>query len=564
MRPRPILKMLSTALVGVSLWALPAGAQVFRVGAGASSLYDAQGGSFEMQSQKRKLSLGLGVVDGKLRLGVQMKTRFHGYDLTAGDDTVRFRMPTDIFNSGHYFLGRGVGLAGKWHKANFYAFGGATSDMFATPFLHVASANQAVGVLFFDVPLSERVQFFSRNAVSRQQTSIQGISWKRSKKTEMALAGGMGANQPYLTASFQTDRDWITVKASYVVAGDQFRRVAADSPLQPEVDQENIVVTLRPKPSFSLSLGHQNLLQPAYKNNPAVRATVNEISGGGNLKGFRLGGALFQSESAGRETLGQSFWGGRRIGRRFDVGVNYFRSQSGQEAPSSSMSVNLRQIISTRLEVLEVVTRSNGQTTAAFGGQFTSNRLTVGVDYQTVYVPFLAQPFKQALTFRVRVRPFGNVELNAQTYLAADGRVRYTTSGQTFLYRASGLQVGDSPRGTVMAKNIVRGHVVDESERPVAGAALEIDKELVLTDSTGSFFLRTKKAKEMPLKVLGDQFLTPGYFEVVSAPAMVESQREELAGEVTIVVRRVSRASRSREGETTVSSSAAGKKNGGQ
>ena len=111
-----------------------------------------------------------------------------------------------------------------------------------------------------------------------------------------------------------------------------------------------------------------------------------------------------------------------------------------------------------------MVSRSNGQTTAAFGGQFTSNRLTVGVDYQTVYVPFFAQPFKQALTFHVRFRPFGNVELNAQTYLAPDGRVRYTTSGQTFLYRASGLQVGDSPRGTVMAKNIVRGHVLDESE----------------------------------------------------------------------------------------------------
>jgi hypothetical protein len=102
---------------------------------------------------------------------------------------------------------------------------------------------------------------------------------------------------------------------------------------------------------------------------------------------------------------------------------------------------------------------------------------------------------------------------------------------------------------------------VDESEHPVAGAALEIDKELVLTDSTGGFFLRTKKAKELPLKVLADQFLSPGFFEVVSAPATVKSDREELAGEVTIVVRRVSRP---REAEAVVSSSAAGKKSGGQ
>ena len=112
-----------------------------------------------------------------------------------------------------------------------------------------------------------------------------------------------------------------------------------------------------------------------------------------------------------------------------------------------------------------------------------------------------------------------------------------------------------------MAKNIVRGHVVDEADRPIAGAALEIDKELVLTDSTGGFFLRTKKAREVALKVLADQFLTPGLFEVVSAPATVQSEREEIAEEVTIVVRRVSRP---RDGESVASSSSAGRKTGGQ
>lgn len=112
-----------------------------------------------------------------------------------------------------------------------------------------------------------------------------------------------------------------------------------------------------------------------------------------------------------------------------------------------------------------------------------------------------------------------------------------------------------------MAKNIVRGHVVDESEHPIAGAALEIDKDLVLTDSTGSFFLRTKKAKEVPLRVLGDRFLTPGYFEVVSAPATVHAEREEVAGEVTIVVRRVSRPG---SVGPVASSSADSRKSGGQ
>lgn len=204
MRPRP-RTMLTMALVGACLWALPAGAQVFKIGAGSSSLYDAEGGSFEMKSHKYSVSLGVGEVGGKLRLGALLKTRFHHYDVTAGDDTIRFRMPTDIFDGGHYFLGRGVGLSGKWHGAKLYAFGGATSDLFATPFLHVASANQPLGLLFLDVPLSERVQFFSRNVVSRRQTFIQGLSWKPSKKTEAAFAGG-GRGQPALPCRKLPDR----------------------------------------------------------------------------------------------------------------------------------------------------------------------------------------------------------------------------------------------------------------------------------------------------------------------------------------------------------------------
>ena len=83
----------------------------------------------------------------------------------------------------------------------------------------------------------------------------------------------------------------------------------------------------------------------------------------------------------------------------------------------------------------------------------------------------------------------------------------------------------------------------------------------MLTDSTGGFFLRTKKAKEMSLKVLSDQFITPGFFEVVSAPGAVKADREELAGEVIIIVRRVSRP---KGAETVASQGASGRKTGGQ
>ena len=85
----------------------------------------------------------------------------------------------------------------------------------------------------------------------------------------------------------------------------------------------------------------------------------------------------------------------------------------------------------------------------------------------------------------------------------------------------------------------------------------------MLTDSTGGFFLRTKKAKEMSLKVLSDQFITPGFFEVVSAPGTVKADREELAGEVIIIII-VRRVSRPKGAETVASQGASGRKTGGQ
>ncbi|MGH9581288.1 MAG: SPOR domain-containing protein, partial [Terriglobales bacterium] len=197
-----------------------------------------------------------------------------------------------------------------------------------------------------------------------------------------------------------------------------------------------------------------------------------------------------------------------------------------------------REVISPRLDLLQLVTYSNGQATVSFGGNFNTNRLSVGVDYQTVYVPFLASAFKQALMLRIRFRPFGNLELSTQTYVAPDGRLRYTAAGNTFLYRYQGLVTGERNAPFNLPRHMARGRVVDETGDPIRGAALRIDRHDVFTDASGQFFVRLAKAREYPVEVLVDEFLVPGYFEVVDAPASVRADAEERAPEITIVVRR--------------------------
>ena len=84
-----------------------------------------------------------------------------------------------------------------------------------------------------------------------------------------------------------------------------------------------------------------------------------------------------------------------------------------------------------------------------------------------------------------------------------------------------------------------RGRVVDPAGAPVAGAALMVGKNLVFSDSTGTFLVRLKSAGELPLQVSLDDFTAPGAFAVVSAPPTVRVTREDDAQLYKIVVKRV-------------------------
>src|ERR1700690_152449 len=551
--------LIRTSLVAL-LAVLPAGnatAQVFKVQGGTSTLLNAEGGSVEFKAPNYDGTIGLGFFDGPFEYGAQARRQFHAYTLLAGDDMVPFNLPTDIFDGSHYFSARGMGATRKDANGSLYAFVGATSTWLGTGFFNAATSDDPVGIFFYERKMTERLRLFSRNIVSNRQTSLQGLEWKQNKWLTVSLAAGIGSNQKYLASAVDAETRTFAFKASYVLMGDMFRRVTVVSPTSSEVDKGNLQMLYTPNQFVSITTGHQNILEPLTLGGPMQQASVNQLSVDLHVERFYFGMGLFASNSAGGSTLGKNIYFGRRIGQHFEVNANYFRSAphspSATEPPPPTIatsiptspsevivSATVHKRYSPRFSVLQLISRTSGQTTVSFGGDFTSNRLMVRADYENVYLPFRpAQPFEQALALNASLRVAGPWQITAASNVAPDGHLRYAFGMSTYLYRINGMIQNSSADSFSIGKYLVQGVVEDDQGVPVEGAALKIGKQLAYTDSSGHFIVRFSKRGPFALSVVPDEFINNGVYEVVSVPPQVKADREDDASDVQIVVRRV-------------------------
>lgn len=514
-------------------------AQVFQLNGGSSSLIHVHGGSVEIRGADYEGRVGVGKID-RLRLGAFFRAQRRGYTVGAGDDAVPFELPTDVFNNSHYFLGRGLEVSARRERWNLFAFAGKTSTGLASPFFGAARAETGVGLLFVESQWTSRLRAFSRMAISKRQTMIHALEWQPRNEVRGALAAGVGANNGYVASSLTVERDWLSLKTEYVRTGEHFRRVIVTAPLSAEVNGANAQVTLRWSPSLTVTAGSQGFLQPAVQGSREIRGRMNQLLTSLNAGGFALGGAIFESEVQGVRSHGRSLSVGRDITGRLHANVNILRSGSALGSQSTLLVAAVRENVSPRLSLTQTVTGSEGQVSFSFGGAFLSNRISIGVEHQTVYVPLLTNnPFKQAMLVNIRVQPFGNFQGNLDTYISPDGSLKYGVGGSTVLYGAlPGAAAGPPPMAISFGKYMVRGRVVDADGTPLRGVALRIDEDVVYTDSLGEFFARKGKHHAYPLEVVLDEFLIPGRFEIVSAPTQVMAAPEDRASPVTITLRR--------------------------
>ena len=171
------------------------------------------------------------------------------------------------------------------------------------------------------------------------------------------------------------------------------------------------------------------------------------------------------------------------------------------------------------------------------GGTLNAGLSSLSVDYQVAHSPYLTvNPFVQTMGVNAKLHVRG-VNFSVGSFVTPDGRVHYSAQGSTFMYR--GIDTPSGGGGGRINGYVVTGRVEDATGAPVDGAALDIGGEILYTDSQGRFFRRSPTAKPLTLRVVLDDFLVPGTFEVVEAPTEVIPARDGRSASVRIVVKRV-------------------------
>lgn len=508
---------------------------------GSSSTSNAHGGSLEFRTDKRIGRIDLGVF-GRPSLGFSVSQTIRGRLVTVGDQQMSLTTPTDTSGASYYFLGRGVSVLSKEGPNQSLLFAGATSTGLHAPFLNVSRAENWTLAYLGDRQLSPSVRWVSRNLFSRRQTSIQSLEWS-GETLKLAVSAGVGGNQPYAASTLVFDRRWIILDAGYSRAGANFRRVMAGAPQFSENDGESIRLQLAPADNLRIVVSRNNYLAPEHSGLPG-RATVNGFGVWTRLAGTQFHGSMFQSSTALSRSRALAFGTRRVLTRRTEAGFDVL--SSGRLFSRGTTYVGtLRETVSPRLTLNQVVTRSRGQTTVSYGGTLISNLVSVNAEYQTVFLPFVAagpQQFKQVLVLGLHFQLPHGVQLQGDTSVAPTGSVRYTAYATSYGYRAMSASPGASSSGGFFRYR-VRGRVTDAEGEPFEGAALQIGDELAFSNSQGNFDLRVRKAGTLPFTVALEEFTAPGHYEVVSAPASVRSVLDGKEQDYAVIVRRLPNAS---------------------
>ena len=513
-------------------------AQVFELEGGGSSLYQGYGGALSIWGDRFEGNVGLGYLNG-FRFSVFLKHLIGRDTLRLGNDAIPVRFTTDVFGGSHSIFAQGAGIRRATRRSSLYAFIGASATAMPAPFVNALHQDQAIGVVQAERTLSPTLRLTTHALFSSRQTVLQGIKWEQPAGVEAGATVGVGGNEPYGSASMAVKRDKVDLRMAYVGMGEHFRRTGVPSPVQSEADRENVLLTLRPAEGFSFGIGRQNFRQDSTLPGTPDRATLNQVFGSARLFGSSVAGGVFDSRTPGTRSASSYVSASRDITRWLETELYLLRVWSPTPARSTTPILHLREFITPRASLLQVVTRASGRTTVAFGGAFASGLTTIGVDYQVIHTPYRPRaPFAQTIALNVRL-PLGNYRVSAASFVTPDGRVNYTGSANTFFYAGDVLGGGNRPVEIKFERYIVEGTVVDESGVAVEGAAIDVGGSTVFTDSQGRFFVRRSSKRAAAVRVLVDEFLAAGQFEVVSTPATVTPRVERESTPVRIVVRRI-------------------------
>jgi hypothetical protein len=526
------------SVLACTLLCLPVGARaqtVVEVQGGGSSLNGGYGATANFWRSSMDGWIGLGYLDG-FRAGVFLRKAMNKDTLRFGNDAIVMRLPTDVFTPGFNLLVQGVSFTGGNEHSSYMVFGGASSAGLGAPSFQASSIEEPMAALFVQHRVAPTLRLTATTLLADEQTVLPGVQWQPTPDLTTAIVAGVGSGRRYAASSVVLRQGPVGVKASYSWNPDRFRRAAVATPNQTEVDRENITVTYELSPEFSVGVGRQNYVQDSADSRPAIRATGNTVFAGGVWFDTRVTAGLYDSHSEGTSNLSSYVAVGRELAHFLDAEVFVLQSRPKGMPVVTTPLANLRWRLSSRVGLSQQVSFHGGRPTVLFGASLMTPIGEFVADYQVVHQPLKpTNPFRSALNLTARLQ-LGKYSTNVGTYVQPDGSVDYSASGSTFLYMGSFGGAQPQQVGGRMARYVVRGAVRDEAGNPVEGAAVSIGAEVVFTNSSGEFFLRVGRPARSALKVLTAEFLLPGVWEVVSAPADVEAGPETRPG-IEIILR---------------------------
>ena len=532
--------MLLGALLATAIGAPPRllhAQTVVEVQGGGSSLMGGYGATANFWRDGMDGWVGLGYLDG-FRAGAFLRKSVGKDTVRAGNDALLLRLPTDVLTSGFNVLVQGASYTGGNDRTSYLAFGGASSSGLGAPSFQAGSIEEPMGALLVQHRVAPTVRLTASAIFADQQTVLPGVQWQPAPDITTALVTGVGSNRPYAASSVMLRQGPLAVKALYAWNPSRFRRAPVPTPNQTELERENIMLTYDLSDGFSVGVSRQNYIQDSSDATRPRRAVGNTVFAGGRWREVRLAAGLYDSRSGGISNLSSYFGVGRELTHWLDAELFVLQSRPEGQPATTTPLANLRWRLSPKIGLSQQISWRNGRPTVLFGANLITAIGEFGVDYQVVHQPFQPfNPFRSALNLTARLQ-LGKYSTNVGTYVQPDGTVDYAASGSTFLYMGSFGGAQPQQLGGRMSRYVVRGTVHDDEGNPVDGAALDIGGQVVFTNSGGEFFLRLGRPSSAPLTVLMAEFLLPGQWEVVSAPARVQAGPENGTKGIEIILRR--------------------------
>jgi hypothetical protein len=483
----------------------------------------------------------------------QMKTG--GYTFGAGDRYLPINLGTDIFDGSRYFAGRGLFASHGDDRQSWSTFAGATAEERSYSFFRSFDTEQPTAAFLLERKLTALggAEYQAVNIIQDKMTSLHSISFKLRPNWKFDTGAGIGGNSGFASVGSEYETRQLDIQAGYTSVGDSFNRIGGVRTNAPERAGANIRFRYQPSRRLGFTAGHENFFSPVVEQqnisiHVPIRVSLDSASAYGSIRGFQLGASASTSSAREMRSTTQTFNVSRPITRGIQASgsVMLLGTNAGPTTRVYSASVNER--YSARLSLNQGVVTQQGMTSMSFGGNFTSNRLILGIQHDLLYTPlaggFGNSNYTHVWSINLNLSVFHGVRLHTNSYVDPVGRVRYTAWGDGIGWSHQGEETPSSNSASPsFGKFVVKGAVQDEKGEPIWGIRVQVDGHAAYSDNKGQFFLRFGKGLQYPVAVNAEASLNPQAYEVVRAPVSALAESEDMATPIVIVLRSAGRTS---------------------